>query len=1212
MIRGLRASCLAVLITVSWLMVSALSQAQLLPDLTVQAPTLSPSSPVDQGIVVRVAVKVSNTGEAPAGAFSVELCWRRVDREECCGFLTEELPGLEAGGEVIIEARIETANLTPGLYEVTARVDPENRVAESDETNNRSSVPLEVLPPKAELHPISLSFNPPSPVERGQTVRVSAEIENTGESTAGGFHVEFLYSLNGTDWSSFGAVLVPGLERDGRIVLEQPLDTSALELDPPTETTTLFIRVIVDPPTATKPHGQVEELDEGNNEILASLGIAPSKLDLPELHPVSITFNRDLPLEWGRDITATALIINTGGSKAENILVEFYYRRLGAGEWQLFASATIDSLGIEEKDNSDTVTGRLDLPGLGLEPGSYELRVVVDPGNTINEQNEANNVLIVSFFVQGSELLAQGLEVETAPVHQGDTITVFCQVKNIGKKPAQRFTVGFFIDNLRFDTFYYTDVEGLRQGETVRVQGKLDTTDLPPGNYTLRVFVDPDNQIPELDEINNVISTTLTILAPRPRLAELHPTSLALDPPSPIRAGLVVRVSATIWNTGNIDAGRFQVELAYSVDGQNWLAFAVQDVPALARGAKEIIEGRLPTAGLSLGISYKLRVLVDSRDEVEESDENNNVLITSLSLVTPITPPAVGANLTLKNLLFNPPSPVPQGTALQVCAEIANTGQGAAGEFAVEFLYRPDQAGAFSPFASKSIPGLEVGRTVTVCELFNTAGLPLGSYELKAVVDPAKWVPELDEGDNELLRTLIISQPVPRPDLSPAGLTFDPPSPVKQGDLVRVCVKVANLGTAAAGPFTVSYAYFLDSYVQFATATVTGLGASSETELCRVLATSNLGQGTYQIKISVDPTNLVAEQNEANNELSGYLTIAAPAPPTAQLALQTGGGVRIVRLDAGTGVVYIASEDGKLYALERRMIPKAGFPFVAGSPIRALVLDTGAPRAAYLGTADGKLYSVRLDSGREICRASLDGEIRALGIDRFGNIYAGAGARVVSLSSACQQRWEFATTGAVRALAVNDARDAIYVATAEGWLYAMDRLGAVKWELDLRSPLSALALGEAIYVGTEDGKVQAVSFGGGLGWSFTAGGAITAIVVDVERHDPIYAASADGKLYSLDLSGRLRWIFSTGGPIYGGPGIDGRSGAIFFGSDDGEFYGLTANGEEILAIAVGSPIRSNAVVDAVVEREGTSVKLIRTVYFGGENQNIYVVKLGLP
>jgi len=1204
-------SAILLLLTLSVLSALAPSQAQLLgPDLVAQELTLSPPSPLNQGIVAHISATISNMGTAPAEEFAIEFSWRRVDKEELCGLEQVSLPRLDAGGQATVRATIDTADLTPGEYEITLRIDPDDRVAELDETNNRLITQLEILPPRPELHPISLSTDPPSPVERGATVRISTEIENSGDHTAGDFRVEFLYRRGSGSWTSFGSVLVPGMGRAERERLEQTLDTSILEIEPGAEPTGFELKVVVDPPTASQPEGEVAEQDEGNNEIIATLGVLPSKLDLPEIHPMEITFNRDLPLEWGRDITATVMVVNTGGRRAQGIGVEFYYRKLGSGSWEQFATDAITGLGVEEGDNSDTASGRLDVPGLGLLPGSYELRVVIDPQNAIDEQNEVNNELVVAFSVQGSELHPLSLELGAAPVHQGDTIAVVSQVENTGKKAAKSFTVGFFIDNLRFDTFYYEDEEGLEENETVKAQGTLDTTDLPPGDYTLRVVVDPDGQIPEPDEANNVISMPLVIAEPEARLAELHPTGVELEPPSPVRGGRGVHVTATIWNTGNIDAERFQVELAYSSDGQSWIPFTVEDISSLPRGGQAVVEGQLSTVGLTVGTTYRIRVLVDPREEVEELDEGNNALTIALSLTAPAVPPAVGANLTLRELQFIPPSPVAQGTQVRVCASVANIGQGAAGEFLVEFFYRRDQAGPFASFASGTVAGLEVGQVTEVCEIFNTAGLSLGSYEVKAVVDSADWVHELDEADNELVRILIISQAVPRPDLYLAGVSFDPAPPVAQGTEVRVCATVANLGAAAAGPFAVSYAYLLDSYVQFALAQVRGLGGGEQAELCRILDTGALAPGTYEIKVVVDPGDRVPEGNEGNNELAGYLSVVAPFPPTPQLVTGTGGAVRLLALDEGTGTVYIASEDGKLYALERDGGAKSGFPFDAGGSIRALILDTGAPRAAYLGTAEGKLYAVSLEGGREICRFALESEISALGVDKFGNIYIGTSTKLVSLTAACVPRWEFATVGAVEALLVDDPHDAIYLATSGGLLYALGRDGNPKWQLDLKSPLSALALGRVLYVGTEDGLVQEVSFGGSTGWSFTAGGAITAIVVDEER-DPIYIASADGRLYSLDLEGGLRWAFSTSGPLRATPVVDGRSGVIFFGSDDGNLYALGPDGAEIFTSTVGSPIRSNLTLDVVVEREGAGVQLVRMVYCGAEDGNVYMIRVEL-
>lgn len=1218
--RALSAIVLLILLSLSALAPSQTPLQQ--PDLIPGKVLLSPSSPVSQGVVARISVTVSNGGTVPAGEFEVEISWRRVDEEEICGFERVSFPGLEVNGQVTVAAIIDTVDLTPGEYEVTVRADPDQRVAEVDETNNRISTQLAILPPKPELHPISLQFDPASPVKLGETVRVTAEIENTGESTAGEFQVQFLrcqgeivycLELPADEWDPFGSALVPGLKREEHLRLERVLDTAKLYSGNDLDALTPFaVKVRVDEPDG------VGEQDDNNNAIIGSLGIKPSKLARPELHPVSVTFNKDLPLEWDREtsqeITATVLVINSGGSPApiaqDKIRVRFSYRKLGEKAWTDLPDKDIENidqrLGIEEGDNSDTAKADLKLD----EPGSYELRVWVDPDNEVdNEQNENNNQMIVGFSVKGSELHPLSIELGGAPIHQGDTIAVASEIENTGEKTAESFTVGFFIDNLRFDTFYYKGA-GLEEDDTVKVQGTLDTTDLPPGSYTLRVFVDPDDKIPELDEANNVISTPLKILKSEPRHPELHSTSLTLKPPSPVRGGQPVRATATIWNTGNIEAERFQVELAYSQDGRGWTPFAVQDIPELPRGGKRIIEGRLNTAGLPVGVTYRIRVLVDPQDEVEELDEGNNRLIAALSLAAPGVQPAVGANLKLKKLTLNPPSPVAQGTQVQVCAEIANVGQGPAGEFSVEFLSRRAQAGSFVPFTSKSVPTLAVGRSITICEVFTTAGLLLGNYEIKVIADADNSVQELDETDNELVRTLIISQAVRRPDLHAAGLTFEPASPVRQGQPVRVCVKVVNPGAAAAGQFKVSYSYLLDGYVQFATARATGLAGGGQIELCRALDTSNLSPGSYEIKVVIDPENQVAELNEANNELGGYLTVRSPFPPTAEFALGTGGPVRLLGLDEGKGTVYIASEDGRLYALEREAMPKSGFPFDAGSPLRALALDTGAPRAAYLGTAEGKVYVVGLDSGKEICQVLLDEEIGALGVDKFGNIYVGTADRLVSLTPACAQRWEFAVVGAVEALSVNDPRDVIYAATSGGLLYALGRDGTPEWQQDLQSPLSALALGEAIYAGTEDGKLQAVDFNGQQSWSATAGGAITGIAVDGER-DPIYVASTDGKLYCLDLSGNLRWIFSTGGPLHSDPVVDVRTGSVLFGSDDGKLYAVDGKGEEIFKTAIDSPVRSNPVIDVVVEREGAGVRLVRTIYLGAENGNVYLIKAEL-
>ncbi len=1206
------------------------------PDLSLQQLLLASDSPgvepggapvdsVYRGATVRITALIGNAGTGPAGEFTVEFSWRRVDKEEaCCSERVTVPAGLEPGSQTTLDATIPTADLTPGTYEIAARVDPDDRVREFDETNNRKTVELKVLASRPELHSTTLDFNPASPVRRGETARISTEIENTGESTAGEFQVRFLwckgevaecFDAPESAWTLFGSALVPGLKRDERLLLERTLDTSALTLDSQEEgrVTPYTIRVAVDLPDS------VREEDESNNEIFSSLGITPSDLSLPELRPVTLTFNKPLPLDWGREtsegVTATVLVTNSGGSTAHAssqapIAVSFAYRRLGAKDWTEVPAKEIEpihkSLGIEEENNSATATADLVFD----EPGSYELRAWVDPKNELDEQNEENNQIIVGFSVKGSELHPSSIELGTAPVRQGDTISVASLVENTGEKTATSFAVGFMIDERRFDTFSYSG-EGLEEDQSVKAQGVLETKDLPPGAYTLRVFVDPDDRVPELDEANNVISTPLLILTPLARRAELHPESLVLAPPSPVSAGQGVRASATIWNSGTIDAERFQVELAASLDGgATWTPFALVEVPSLARGEKRVVEGHLAAAG-PVAARYLVRTFVDSKNQVEEEDETNNLLVTSLSVGAPTAPGPIQANLTVSDLQASVPSP--QRGPAQVCAEISNVGQGPAGEFLVEFSYRP-QAGPFIQFSTKSLPGLGPGQSVSLCETLDTTGLPLGSLEVKVAVDPANWVTELDETDNERIRTLA---PTPLPqwaDLTPIAWRLDPPSPVDQGTSALVCVKVANLGAGTAGPFTVSYAYSLTSYVSFATATVPGLRGGGEIELCRALDTSSLAPGTYAVRVTVDPDRRVAEQNENNNELSAYFTVNVPPRPTLRPLLSTGGAVRLVRTDPVSGTLYVASEDGKLYALGRDGAPVAGFPFDAASPIHSLALDTGAARTAYVGTAGGTIHTVGLDTGQEIRETSLGGEVLALGLDKFGNLYAGTTDRLVSLTRAGEPRWESPTAGAVRALLVDQARDVLYAAAAGGVLHAITSTGALKWQLDLGSPLFTLALGEAIYVGTEDGRVVAVSLGGRAVASFTAAGAILGLAVDAERgpNDArVYATSIDGSLYSLDRTLTLRWTVPSGGPIRSAPGIDGRTGAIVFGSDDGRLRVVNSDGSEAFSVSVASPIRSTPVIDVTVTRKGAEVELVRTILFGAEDRTVYWIKTRL-
>ena len=1316
---------------VSWF-VSAVSPplfAQI--DLVSHRVSLAPSARVDQGTSVFVFATVRNAGTTTVETFDATFSWRRTDKEELCGFREVQHPGLSPGSEAILDAEIDTADLTPGIYEIVVWLDPENRLAEGDESNNRISTSLEILPPRPELHPVRLNFDPTSPVQFGETVRVITALENTGASAAGRTTVSFrllpllckdretgvLYGVipsltdtgkpwfefipKSTEWSDplaglaeaawipFASILVPGLEQDEILMLEEVLDTtdslrgllvlylngnnpqgSEQDLDVDqlealtrlvTHKTTYAVRVAIGEPVG------VQETDPNNNDIIGLVTITPSNLALSELRPVRIAFNRDLPLEWRGTLRTMATVMNVGGSTAEDVHVLFFLRKAGeeSDDWGDPAHAEIvPSLGVEEGANTVTIEKTFSYPRFFDTPGSYELMVLVDPpsyedvgpGETegtwqygdppvgvnaiahprgrILEQNDNNNEMVVGLTVKGSELHPQSIELGSAPVRQGDTITVVSQIENTGEKVAESFTVAFYIDTARFDTFYYRG-EGLRDDEHVKAQGILDTSDLPPATYYLRVVVDPDDRIPELDEANNVITMPLVVLSPEPRLAELHLTELYTDPPPPIPLDQPFDVEAAIWNSGNIAAERFQVRFCYrektavsgpAMPSPPWQIFFSQEVASLSRGEKRTITGNLNPAGFNPGVTYEIGVFVDANAQVDEKDEQNNAMKICFTLGPPSEEWAQldKPNLVFAHLTATPPYMAGTGIPLLICGAVANTGRADAGPFRVD-LFWMDAGRKAVKFASRQFDGLTAGRSESLaCETLDMTVLP-GTYTIKGVLDPENTVEEQNENDNEQTATvMVISGENIKPDLAPLSVRFAPASSVRKGDPLSVYVTVRNAGVLAASPFDVAYEL---QGVTTGVETVSGLGPMVEIELWRSIETS--AAGTYVVAIVLDSNDRVEESNEENNTITAQFTVEEILPARVEPVLKTGGAVRFLGMDDKRGAIYAASDDGRLHAIARGDPPTELFNVVVegGSAITAFIIDTGIAQTAYLGTAAGAVYAVGLDSGRLIAEAKgLAGRISALALDNVGNMYVGTNEGIVRLDRGLGVAAR-ADIGEVTKIAVDNARDTLYAITPTG-LHALTLDGTKRGErTNLLGTPSALMLDiSGVYVGTDAGTFYGFDFynpysGIRQKTAVFVEGTITAIVSDPARDpasDPIYATSSDGRLYAFDLSGNLQWTFPSPdeervGAIWSGPAIDPQTGIVLFGDDAGNPYALRPDGTiafsvDVDASALGA-IRSTPVIDTVIVRDDMGVRQVRTYFYGADDGMIYMIRI---
>ena len=1198
------------------------------PELHPMRAELTPTPPLSWGETATIAAGIANTGRAAAGPFYVRFA---VFPIYCVDGLTGER-------WAVAPAAMQNAK---GFYTWQFVSDPDG--SKSPQTLGLAAL-VAALPANVW---IAFGEEQVSGLDQDRIADVHA-VFSTGVA------LQALLTTSGAHDGAIGS---------SAMALLSTADASRIE----SCTTTYAVRIFVE-----DAYGAADE-DPTNNLLDMALSVQPSSLELPDLLPIAAAFNRAMPLNWDDDVDVDVLIANHGGGVAPSsgtagIVVTFSYRLAGAASWIPLATRTISRLGIDEDTSTDTVTATIDAsPGqLSLAPGSYELRIAVDDANAIPEQDEQNNEIVIGFSVQGTELHPVGLEVSSASIRQGDSVDVVATIENTGDRSLEGFNVGFFIGDVRFDTFSYlaslAGDPGLEQEDRTRAAGKLDTEDLAPGTYTLRVVVDPDNKVPELDESNNEIRATITILAPAERLAELYASEVTLDPASPIPTGEAVLVRALVRNGGTMDAGRFSVAfVVVGDDGTSWSVASLdcsQDTadislgaPAcgcraatgLARGASEWQEYTLWTSGWPQG-RYVLHVWVDpptadaEDGEVRELDETNNEMIIAFTLGRPAAAGASNeANLVVEALNLQPTSAPAGSLSTAVLATIANRGAHAVGAFSVDVRWvRAD--GTTLVLGRSSVDGLGPSQSVTIRQeiQLGSIGWACGSHTFQVVVDPSGSIAEADETDNIASAVYYVNCGAVSSYAPDLAVSLAVPSAredtVTVGCPATAELTVINRGGLAAGAFRVE---LRQAGAALGMQDVVALAAQASTTIHIDLNTDT--PGALHLSAVVDTDNRIAEQDETNNTADLSVTVAPRAVSSvARLGGPYHGAVEFVLVDTTSGIVLASSDDGLLHAFVRGSPPTLLYDanLNDASQITGLALDRGtAVRTAYVTTASGMLHRLALTTGARIgTDVHVGSTATAVALDAAGTAYVGTESGIAIVKRSSNTAAAIALEGRIVDLTVDTSGSLIYALTAST-LYAVSTSThtVVCSSGAFGSNATALALGPSgVYVGTSSGRVIAFSpctSYGSLGtamlhsWNVdlsASGGTVASLAVYPETAaDPVYVAlceSGAGRIVALSLSGRMLWT-SAGTPlgcIAGGLSADRRRGRVTFAEADGTIRVLSDRGETLVveeALAgLGKSIRSEIGADSFVSESAGVSRLVELFYVGTSDGNLYVVE----
>ncbi len=640
--------------------------------------------------------------------------------------------------------------------------------------------------------------------------------------------------------------------------------------------------------------------------------------DLAELHPTKIVLDPAVPVEQGRSISIRVDIVNTGDGDAGAFSIDYAWRPVGASTWNTFETEELPGLRIVDQTITRTValdTGLLKgTQGLLDKQTTFELRVLMDPDNKVGELDENNNQLKTSFSVFPNATIGKPdlrpLELNFDPVSpvsvnslrldgsESDTLSIGTVVRNIGEGDAPPFDVqvSFCATPISFGassceqelTPLATEVEnqgeralgGLAEGGMLSVKADLPFRNgnqllLAAGTYLFQIQVDSSMEISEQDEANNVLIGFLTIRGP-----ELRPTRIDLGA-SPVRENDVVKVIGTVVNNGSSVAENYRVQFLI-----NGIPFATIDGPTIDPGNTGQVEAQLDTGdfNLSAGRAHSLAIVVDPGNRIFEPDETNNRLETALSILegAPSLP-----EVHPKDIVLTPPSPLElvPGVRLIITSAIINTGNAAALGFDVEFSFRPQGAQRWQP-ANCFTPTVgcrnqSLGRDQ---EFFAQAEIPIDqlqagvTYEVRVEVDPAHGdnpgtVQELDESNN-ILATSFTVRVQQLPDLIVSGFSFIPNdlSQVRPGQTIQAMVTVSNLGEQGVNESFDVNCRLVDLFTGAeidcpgqSRVSINSLALGKDRTVTFLLDTSTLDPGFFQMSFTVDPDNVIPEQNEDNN-----------------------------------------------------------------------------------------------------------------------------------------------------------------------------------------------------------------------------------------------------------------------------------------------------------------------------------------------------------
>jgi subtilase family serine protease len=462
--------------------------------------------------------------------------------------------------------------------------------------------------------------------------------------------------------------------------------------------------------------------------------------------------------------------------------------------------------------------------------GPHVVRAVTDSENNVEESDENNNENSYAFSVLAADMVVADITWVPENPNIGQQVTFSVTVQNEGNKTSAASNVNLIIDgNFRGNR----QIPCLGAGENETVTYNWQAT---AGIHNVEADADCLGQVKESDETNNNKVATCSTAAP----------DLVID--------------SIVWSPKNrspSDNVTMTVKISNRGIGKSnycWLSYYIDDYLEGADFVEPLKAGASVTekfAWVAGADSHDFKAVVDSREEVMENDETNNIMTVTL--------PAILPDLVIESISLSTAKPK-SANGVIIAVVVKNKGL-IPSSICDLALYADEYRAQY-----EKVPVLISGQTVPIPFSCNPRAKTM---TLRAVVDEDNFVSESVETNNSKTVKITLPSTAPNTDLTIESIGWTPAVPTI-GETVTITASIKNNGKGQA--FTTHVDYYIDDvFLESVQADAVDAG---KTILNSVRWQAQ--PGTHTIKAVADANNVLEETNEKNNEKSVTLAVTAP------------------------------------------------------------------------------------------------------------------------------------------------------------------------------------------------------------------------------------------------------------------------------------------------------------------------------------------------